>query len=215
MIFKEIDHLKNFILILIFYEIITLSSSSSILLLSSFVTTLPFDPIIFFDGINKWMRWTRNENDKKYVYNSKNLSKSSVSLPFQSFTLISSSDHGNDGKMNEINIINSMSIHVFAWKREKSLRRLCNSLLMANYYGHVVDLYFYVDGGSLDLVNSYIKSFQWPHGKKYMNFKDKFMGLPKVINFYSFLFSINSFSFKMLYHQMLFFFSFPFYSFPK
>lgn len=74
-----------------------------------------------------------------------------------------------------------ISIHVFAWRREKSLDRLCKSLLRASYSGHEVPLYFHVDGEPLDLVVAYVNSFNWPHGPKIVNIRKERLGMPNAI----------------------------------
>ncbi|PJF16926.1 hypothetical protein PSACC_03264 [Paramicrosporidium saccamoebae] len=74
-----------------------------------------------------------------------------------------------------------ISIHVFAWRREKSLRRLCESLLRAQYSGHEVPLYFHVDGEPLNLVVNYVKDFKWPHGPKIVNIRQQKLGMPTAI----------------------------------
>lgn len=74
-----------------------------------------------------------------------------------------------------------ISIHIFAWRREKSLRRLCDSLLRAAYFGQEVPLYIHVDGEPLDLVVDYVEALKWPHGPKIVNLRRERLGMPDAI----------------------------------
>lgn len=74
-----------------------------------------------------------------------------------------------------------ISIHVFAWRREKSLRRLCESLLRASYAGQEIPLYIHVDGEPLDLVVQYANALNWPHGPKIVNVRERRLGMPDAI----------------------------------
>lgn len=88
-----------------------------------------------------------------------------------------------DGKRSSVrpNISVHLSLHVFAWRRVKSLRRLCRSLLQATYDRHQgIPLVFHIDGGYNPNVLDYIQSFYWPHGKKRVDIKKKHIGLLQV-----------------------------------
>lgn len=75
----------------------------------------------------------------------------------------------------------TISIHVFAWRRKKSLERLCKSLLEARYLGHDVPIFFHVDGDPLDLVVDYLNEFEWPHGEKHVEIRSHNLGMPDVV----------------------------------
>lgn len=70
-----------------------------------------------------------------------------------------------------------VSIHFVVWRREKSLRRLCKSLLRANHYSGEVALYIHVNGDALDLVLSYVLKFDWSHGLKTLNVRQEHRGM--------------------------------------
>lgn len=74
----------------------------------------------------------------------------------------------------------NMSIHVFAWRRTKSLQRLCNSLLRARYLNYRVSILFHVDGDPLPSVVSYLESFVWPFGEKTIIQSPYHLGMPNV-----------------------------------
>jgi hypothetical protein len=64
----------------------------------------------------------------------------------------------------EASIDSTVVIHVFAWRRYVSLKRLLNSLVEAKYLGKQVPLYIHVDGGYSNKVAWLIRNFVWPHG---------------------------------------------------
>jgi hypothetical protein len=72
-------------------------------------------------------------------------------------------------------------LHVFAWKRRKSLDRLLNSLVTANYVGFEVPIYFIIEGEGSPLVVDLIHKFVWPYGKKYIILREQRIGLLKSI----------------------------------
>jgi hypothetical protein len=74
----------------------------------------------------------------------------------------------------------SMSIHVFCWRRTKSLQRLCNSLLRARYLNYTVPIVFHVDGDPLPSVVAYLDSFEWPFGEKTIIQSPNHLGMPNV-----------------------------------
>lgn len=75
-----------------------------------------------------------------------------------------------------------ISIHIFAWRRKKSLERLCKSINRARFHGHRIPIYFHVDGDPRPEVVEYIQSFKWKHGSKIVNFRPKRLGMPAVMN---------------------------------
>ncbi len=73
-----------------------------------------------------------------------------------------------------------ISIHVFAWRRKKSLGRLLDSLQRANYMNHTIPLYIHVDGDPLNSVVEMIESFEWSHGRKHVHISEQRLGMPAV-----------------------------------
>lgn len=73
-----------------------------------------------------------------------------------------------------------ISIHIFAWKRRKSLERLCKSIEHARYHGHRIPLHFHVDGDPLESVVEFVENFKWRHGRKYVHLRDERLGMPAV-----------------------------------
>ena len=76
-----------------------------------------------------------------------------------------------------------VSIHVFAWRRSKSLSRLLHSLNNAEYpYYKNMNLIIHVDGNPSMQVLDVLKEFKWKLGKKNMMIRqsDKIMGLKNV-----------------------------------
>lgn len=73
-----------------------------------------------------------------------------------------------------------MSIHIFAWKRRKSLERLCKSINRARYHGHRIPLHFHVDGDPLDSVVEFVEDFRWRHGPKHVHLRSERLGMPAV-----------------------------------
>lgn len=74
----------------------------------------------------------------------------------------------------------NMAIHVFSWRRTKSLQRLCNSLLKARYLDYKVPLIFHVDGEPLASVVTYLDAFRWPFGEKIVLRNPQHLGMPDV-----------------------------------
>lgn len=73
-----------------------------------------------------------------------------------------------------------ISIHIFAWRRRKSLERLCKSINLARYHGHRIPLHFHVDGDPLESVVEFVEDFKWRHGCKYVHLRDERLGMPAV-----------------------------------
>lgn len=74
-----------------------------------------------------------------------------------------------------------LSLHVFAWKRAKSLNRLLTSLLKADYSSQsFVDMFIHIDGRPTDAVLEVIDGFSWPFGELIMKRNTRNIGLKKV-----------------------------------
>ena len=86
-------------------------------------------------------------------------------------------------------------LQVFAWRRSESLKRLCQSLKVAKYFGLSVDIHFHVDASPATSVLEYIEGFHWPFGQKHRTFYDKTQGIIHVKNNY---FIDNFFEFLFL-----------------
>jgi len=90
-----------------------------------------------------------------------------------------------DWKPNNFSVIKTrthpVSIHIFAWRRRKSLERLCASINRARYHGAQVPLYFHVDGEALESVLEYVLDFKWMHGRKLVQIRSKRLGMPAVL----------------------------------
>lgn len=74
----------------------------------------------------------------------------------------------------------SMSIHVFAWRRRKSLERLCKSINRARFHNHKIPLHFHVDGEPLESVVEFVEDFKWRHGSKHVHLREERLGMPSV-----------------------------------
>lgn len=74
----------------------------------------------------------------------------------------------------------TITLHVFAWRRLRSLQRLCKSLLNARYPTKNIPLIFHVDGDPLGAVVNYLESFYWPFGIKTLDFSPSRKGMPMV-----------------------------------
>jgi hypothetical protein len=102
----------------------------------------------------------------------------------------------------------NMSIHIFAWRRSKSLERLLNSLVeplssRALPQRTCLPLYFHLDAYPLDSVVDMVEEFQWNYGTKTVDYKDVPTGLPKVFLFGVFFDSCQLFAscfFSLLSH---------------
>lgn len=71
----------------------------------------------------------------------------------------------------------SFIINIFAWRRLASLKRLCKSLLKANFHNYNVEVIFHVDGDAAKSVKNYIKDFTWPFGSKSMKIRSTRVGI--------------------------------------
>lgn len=68
-------------------------------------------------------------------------------------------------------------IHVITWKRSRSLNRLLNSLLNAEYFGNRVSLNIHVDGNPSEHVLNILDKFYWPFGEKKTDYREEHFGL--------------------------------------
>lgn len=72
-------------------------------------------------------------------------------------------------------------IIVFGWQRYASLKRLCDSLLKADYMNQRVDLQFSIDGMHSTQVKDYVEKFHWPFGNVHLKISKVHLGLEKVL----------------------------------
>lgn len=72
-------------------------------------------------------------------------------------------------------------IIVFGWRREKSLKRLMNSLLKAEYMNYRVKLQFHIDFKPTTEVKNYVETFEWPFGEKSVILREKTFGLMNAV----------------------------------
>ena len=98
----------------------------------------------------------------------------------------------NPGKSYTISIPENklrISIHVFAWRRSKSLHRLLNSLLRADYTDQdFVDLHFNIDGNPSPKVLKTIREYEWIFGNQHVFIHQRLqpIGLKRVgVQFHS------------------------------
>lgn len=76
-----------------------------------------------------------------------------------------------------------ISIVVFGWKREASLKRLLGSLTnpKINYQGHQLDLSINLDGGYTNEVLDLVTKFTWKHGQKTISKRNEHVGLAENV----------------------------------
>lgn len=72
-------------------------------------------------------------------------------------------------------------IIVFAWRRKESLERLINSLQVADYVNHEVQLNFNIDFDPSEDVKNYIESVNWQHGSKNIIQRRESYGLERMV----------------------------------
>eukprot|EP00127_Corallochytrium_limacisporum_P006900 Clim_evm15s237 gene=Clim_evmTU15s237 len=78
----------------------------------------------------------------------------------------------------EIHIV----VHVFAWDRLDSLKRLLKSLETSYYDRHPVDLQFNIDGGAKQEVTQFVSTYTgWQHGDVVRNIRTENVGLERNI----------------------------------
>lgn len=76
---------------------------------------------------------------------------------------------------------NNITIVVTAYNRIDSLKRLLNSLLVANYFEDQVRLVISIDNGDNKHILKYAKEFRWPFGEKIVHYQDYNLGLREHI----------------------------------
>ncbi|KAJ1543113.1 hypothetical protein HK405_009486 [Cladochytrium tenue] len=78
-----------------------------------------------------------------------------------------------------------ITLHVFAWRRAQSLRRLLDSLLAADYFspglGAAVPLVLHLDGGWSPAVGALADTLLWPHGPKAVVRSQVHVGLRRMM----------------------------------
>jgi hypothetical protein len=76
----------------------------------------------------------------------------------------------------------TIAIHVFGWKRFKSLKRLLKALIRADYTSANSDipLYIHLDGGYTTQVETLANNFNWKQGPKYIMKQASQVGLQRV-----------------------------------
>ena len=73
-------------------------------------------------------------------------------------------------------------IKVLVNRRLRSLQRLCESLLAADYMEDAnVWLEFHLEAGQPEAISSYVADFQWPHGPKFVRARIVHAGLIAVV----------------------------------
>ena len=78
--------------------------------------------------------------------------------------------------------VDGIQLHVFGWKRVKPLKRLLSQIRDADYAGwkRNIPLFLHIDGEHSSEVASIVNSFDWPHGSKIVDKKDKRLGLREM-----------------------------------
>jgi glycosyltransferase involved in cell wall biosynthesis len=75
----------------------------------------------------------------------------------------------------------SMTVNVITYNRPKSLKRLVESLLNAEYYGHKIRLNIHIDQGADTETVNYVKQVRWPYGEKRITSRFRKSGLVLAI----------------------------------
>ncbi|MDD3945495.1 MAG: hypothetical protein PHS38_12385 [Bacteroidales bacterium] len=76
---------------------------------------------------------------------------------------------------------NSTAIVVVGYNRLKSITRLLNSLVLAEYPSINIPLLISIDCSGNQKLYDYVKSFEWPYGPKYVNIQETRIGLKNHI----------------------------------
>ncbi|KAI8620143.1 hypothetical protein BC830DRAFT_1164799 [Chytriomyces sp. MP71] len=74
-----------------------------------------------------------------------------------------------------------IQIHVFVWKRVKSLERLLRSIRDADYSRSGIPLVFHVDAGHSPRALDLVYSFNWIHGDKHVKVSETRQGLENIM----------------------------------
>ena len=80
-----------------------------------------------------------------------------------------------------MNAVTGMAIVIIAYNREKSLKRLIDSLKTVEYDGDLVDLIISIDKSDNEKVLQIAAEYSWPYGEKKVVAHEKNMGLKKHI----------------------------------
>jgi hypothetical protein len=75
----------------------------------------------------------------------------------------------------------TMSVNVITYNRPRSLKRLCMSLNNAEYYGHKLNVNFFVEKGADEETKQVIRSFEWTQGEKRIFMRHKRSGLVPAV----------------------------------
>jgi hypothetical protein len=78
------------------------------------------------------------------------------------------------------NLSESTFIHIFCWKRYKSLKRAIESLNHRQKAGPELNLIVNLDGGYLLKVLEYVKSIKWDSGNLVIRQRQENIGIPQV-----------------------------------
>ena len=74
-----------------------------------------------------------------------------------------------------------VAIICVGYNRIKSMRRLLESLLQAEYFTNDIPLVISIDCSGNTELYDYVKDFEWPYGQKYINIQEERLGLKKHI----------------------------------
>jgi len=70
-----------------------------------------------------------------------------------------------------------IAVVVVGYNRLKSIQRLLDSLLKAEYISQDVPLVISIDGSGDTALYDFVQEFNWPYGRKYVNIEEKRLGL--------------------------------------
>ena len=76
---------------------------------------------------------------------------------------------------------NNIALVVVGYNRLREIQRLLASLQNAHYVTDSVPLVISIDASGCEELYSYVSSFEWSHGNKYVNIQDKRLGLKEHI----------------------------------
>ncbi len=83
--------------------------------------------------------------------------------------------------INQIDNKGKIAIVVVGYNRIKSISRLLDSLLCAKYPSNDIPLVISIDCSGDEELYSYVRTFEWPFGEKYVNIQTERLGLKKHI----------------------------------
>jgi len=84
-------------------------------------------------------------------------------------------------ELNKTDNKEKVAIVAVGYNRLKSMKRLLESLLSANYPSNDIPLVISIDCSGDQGLYQYVNDFEWPHGKKYVNIQQERLGLLKHI----------------------------------